>query len=524
MKHLNSIYQIIYFMKKSKEFDYIIVGAGTAGCVIARRILDETNATVLLLEAGNGNPSAEVITDPNKWYMSFGTDIDYQYSYAPQPFLNDRVIPVPRGKLLGGSSSINGLIWARGSQADYDGWAAQGNAGWDYKSVLPLFKRIEDWEGAESDYHGKGGPIHVEKVKNPNAIALALIDAASSSGLPVVDDMSGPNPYGAGPLIRNVKDGERSSAYTGYLLPVLNHPNLTVITGAAVSKLIIENSKCKGVEFIKDGETDAVYVTEEVILTAGSFDTPRILMLSGIGDPDELTALGIKPIQALRGVGKNMQDHPNLAVLAELKPEVSLAGMDLQISTVFTKSSYATDASDLMFIAPPFPLTTPAVAQKYAIPQNCFSIIACLMLSESRGYVKMLSASPVGPLEIQPNMLMDGTDLKAMIEAVRTALSFAEQPAFKDIIKQVVGISSQSTDQEIIDFIRLATASYWHPVGTCRMGSDETSVVDAKLKVHGIEGLRVADGSIMPKITSGNTHTPILMIGEYLAKELVTKK
>jgi choline dehydrogenase len=511
-------------MNNLKHFDYIIVGAGTAGCVIARRMLEQTNATVLLLEAGNGDPFSEIVTDPNKWFMSFGTSIDYQYNYAPQPFLNDRVISVPRGKLLGGSSSINGLIWARGSRADYDGWAAEGNAGWDYDSVLPLFKRIEDWEGAESDYHGKGGPIHVEKVKDPNYIASALIEAASSFGLPVVADMSGPDPYGAGALIRNVKNGVRSSAYTGYLLPVIDHPNLTVITGAVVVKLTIEGSKCRGVEFIKDDETQNVDAASEVVLSAGSFDSPRILMLSGIGDPDEVSAVGIKPVEGLRGVGKNMQDHPNLAVLAELKPGFDLAGLDLQISTVFTKSSYAAEASDLMFIAPPFPLTTAAVAQKYAIPQNCFSIIPCLMQSQSRGYVKMLSAEPLGPLEIQPHMLTEGDDIKAMIEAVRIALSFTEQPAFKALIKQVVGLSPQSGDQEIIDFIKLATASYWHPIGTCRMGTDDVSVVDAKGRVHGIEGLRIADASIMPKITSGNTHAPTLMIGEHLAMDLLTDR
>ena len=184
-------------MQTSKQFDFIIVGAGTAGCVIARRILDETNATVLLLEAGDGDPSSDVVTDPNKWFMTFGTDIDYRYSYAPQPFLNNRVIQAPRGKILGGSSSINGLIWARGNRSDYDGWATQGNDGWDYESVVPLFKRIEDWEGGESDYHGGGGPVHIEKVKAPNYLATALIDAAVSFGLPLMDDMSGPDPFGA---------------------------------------------------------------------------------------------------------------------------------------------------------------------------------------------------------------------------------------------------------------------------------------------------------------------------------------
>jgi choline dehydrogenase len=511
------------FMQISKQFDFIIVGAGTAGCVIARRMLDETNATVLLLEAGDGDPSSDVVTDPNKWFLSFGTNIDYRYSYSPQPFLNNRVIQVPRGKILGGSSSINGLIWARGSRSDYDGWAAQGNCGWDYESVLPLFKRIEDWEGGESDYHGASGPVHIERVKAPNYIATALIDAAASFGLPHMQDMSGPDPFGAGVLVRNVRDGKRSSAYTGYLQPVQHHPNLTLLTGAAVVKLILEGTTCKGVQYIQGGQAYDAYTKSEVILCAGSFDSPRILMLSGIGDPEELAAVGITPAYLLKGVGKNLQEHANCAILPVLKPEFNMKSPDLQISIVFAKSGQAKGASDLMFIAPPFPLTTPEVAGKYAIPQNSFSIISCLMLPESRGYIKMLSSSPFGPLEIQPNMLTRGSDLKSMVAAIRMSLAFSDQPAIKDMTQHVVGLSSQSTDGEIVEYLKLGTASYWHPTGTCKMGSDENSVVDEKLRVHGIERLRVADASIMPQITSGNTHAPTLMIAEKLAADLLSE-
>jgi choline dehydrogenase len=511
----------LFFMPTSKHVDYIIVGAGTAGCVIARRILDQTNATVLLLEAGDGDPSSDVVIDPNKWFMTFGTDIDYRYSYAPQPFLNNRVIQAPRGKILGGSSSINGLIWARGSRSDYDGWAAQGNLGWDYESVLPLFKRIEDWEEGESDYHGAGGPVHIEKVKAPNYLATALIDAAVSFGLPLMEDMSGPDPFGAGVLVRNVKDGKRSSAYTGYLQPVGHHPNLTLLTGAVVIQLILGDTTCKGVQYIQGGQTYEAYADSEVILCAGTFDSPRILMLSGIGEADELAAAGIRSVHLLKGVGKNLQDHANCAIMPVLKPEFDTAGLDLQISMVFAKSRHAGAASNLMFFDPPFPLITAEVAGKYWVPRNAFSIISALMLPETRGYVKMLSSSPAGPLEIQPNMLTQGSDLTTMVEGIRMALAFTDQPAMKDMIQQVVGLSSQSTDVEIVEYLRLGMATYFHPTGTCKMGSDENSVVDERLSVHGIERLRVADASIMPQITSGNTHAPTLMIGEFLAAKLV---
>jgi len=510
-------------MQISKQFDFIIGGAGAAGCVIARRILDETNATVLLLEAGDGDPSSDVVTDPNKWFMTFGTDIDYRYSYAPQPFLNNRVIQAPRGKILGGSSSINGLIWARGNRSDYEGWAAQGNDGWDYESVVPLFKRIEDWEGGESDYHGSGGPVHIEKVKAPNYLATALIDAAVSFGLPLMDDMSGPDPFGAGVLVRNVKEGKRSSAYTGYLQPVKHHPNLTLLTGATVVRLILEGTTCKGVQYIREGKTYEAYADSEVILCAGTFDSPRILMLSGIGEADELVGVGISPALLLKGVGKNLQDHANCAIMPVLKPEFVTAGLDLQISMVFAKSRHAGAASNLMFFDPPFPLITPEVAGRYGVPGNTFSIISALMLPETRGYVKMLSSSPLGPLEIQPNMLMQGSDLMTMIEGIRMALAFTDQPAMKDMIRQVVGLSSQSTDEKIVEYIKLGMATYFHPTGTCKMGSDENSVVDEKLRVHGIERLRVADASIMPQITSGNTHAPTLMIGEKLAADLLSE-
>lgn len=421
-----------------------------------RRILDQTSATVLLLEAGDGDPSSDVVTDPNKWFMTFGTDIDYRYSYAPQTFLNNRVIPAPKGKILGGSSSINGLIWARGSRSDYDGWAAQGNDGWDYESVVPLFKRIEDWEGGESDYHGGGGPVHVEKVKAPNYLGL-----------------------------------------------------------------ILEGTTCKGIQYIQAGKAYDAYADSEVILCAGTFDSPRILMLSGIGEADELAGVGIRSVHLLKGVGKNLQDHANCAIMPVLKPEFDTAGLDLQISMVFARSRHAGAASNLMFFDPPFPLITPEVAGKYGVPRNTFSIISALMLPETRGYVKMLSSSPLGPLEIQPNMLTQGSDLTAMVEGLRMALAFTDQPAMKDMIQQVVGLSSQSTDGEIVEYLKLGMATYFHSMGTCKMGSDENSVVDEKLKVHGIERLRVADASIMPQITSGNTHAPTLMIGEFMAAELV---
>jgi choline dehydrogenase len=246
-----------------------------------------------------------------------------------------------------------------------------------------------------------------------------------------------------------------------------------------------------------------------------------MLMLSGIGEADELAGVGISPAHLLKGVGKNLQEHANCAILPVLKPTFDTAGLDLQISIAFAKSSYAGAASDLMFIDPPFPLITPEMAGKYGVARNTFSIISCLMLPSSRGYVKMLSSSPFGPLDIQLNMLTQGNDLAVMVEGIRMALAFTDEPAIKDMTERVVGLSSQSTDEEIVEYLKLGTASYWHPTGTCKMGVDENSVVDGKLKVHGIERLRVADASIMPQITSGNTHAPTLMIGEFMAAELV---
>ena len=526
MKNTNSELQGSENGKILKAYDYIIIGAGTAGCVVARRLLDGTDATVLLIEAGDGDINQENIINPDNWIYTLGGNDVFHYDNETSSLINGRAIASPRGKILGGSSSINGLVYSRGHRENYDGWARKGNEGWDYDSVLPLFKKIEDWEGGETDFHGAGGPIHIESDKDINPIPDALIQAGISFGMPYMQDLTGPEVEGVGFLVRNIKNGKRCSAYNGYIQPVLKNKNLTVLTGASVQRLVLENTKCIGVEILKGGERYIIHANIETILSAGTYDTPRILMLSGIGPQQELNKLDIKTVINLAGVGQNLHDHPTLhSVMFErnelgdppIAPSMAGAG-------IHWKSEISKLVPDLMFLIPQFPLGSPEVSAMYPPNENTFSIMPGLMQPASRGYLKMLSSKPDGPLEIQPNYLAEPEDLAALVRAVEIAFELAEQPALKKIIKRTVTNINISDKKQVEDFVRNALASYWHPVGTCAMGKGPDAVVDNLLKVHGIENLRIADASVMPDITSGSTNAPTFMIGEFAAQAILNRQ
>jgi len=298
-----------------RRYDYVIVGAGSAGCVVARRLLDATDATVLLLEAGGSDEGVDSISNPPQWVDNIGSPYDWAYRYESSPHVDHRSIPLPLGKVLGGSGSINAMIWARGHRADYDAWAKAGNVGWDFDSVLPLFKKSEDWEGGESAIHGAGGPIRVQRIWDLDPVPAALIDACQSCGMPYLEDMNVPEPEGVGRMALNVRAGTRCSPSSAYLQPVMGKPNLTVLTEAQVVTLALTGTRCAGIEFLLDGELHSVAAAREVILCAGAIHTPRLLLLSGLGPHDELERLGIHTVVDLPGVGRNLQDHPVAAGL-----------------------------------------------------------------------------------------------------------------------------------------------------------------------------------------------------------------
>ena len=508
----------------NKQYDYIIVGAGSAGCVMARRLIDGTNATVLILEAGGSGEGIDSIENPLRWLENIGSPHDYLYQYQPTELLDNRVIYAPRGKVLGGSGSINAMVWARGNKDDYNGWDALGNKGWDYQSVLPLFKKIEDWQDGETDFHGAGGPIHIENPKHFHFVDAAIIEAAKSYGMPYRKDINGPAPEGVGPMSMNIKDKKRCSPFKGYLEPVLENKNLTVITQAKVLHLNIVGSKCTGLKYVHNGITVNVDAAKEVILCAGAIESPRILMLSGIGNTAELLKLSIETKINLPGVGKNLQDHPLLSMVYETKEPLGDLTYNLGGINLFWKSDPSLYKADLMFVPIQMGIATNEIATKYPIPANAFSVFVTLIDVKSRGEIKMTSADPDAPLNIQPNFLQAPEDFKAMEKAVELCMALAAQPALKNIISRWIAPDKLFSREEIKSFIRNACSTYFHPVGTCAMGNGEDAVVNNELKVHGVEGLRVVDASIMPQITTANTNAPTLMIGEFTAALILGKK
>ncbi|WP_114936655.1 GMC family oxidoreductase [Mucilaginibacter endophyticus] len=503
------------------KYDFIIVGAGSAGCVIARRLADTAGVSVLLLEAGGSDAGIESIAEPMQWVHNIGAPHDYFYAYEPTAFINNRVIPVPRGKVLGGSGSINAITWTRGNQADYDGWAAAGNTGWDYNSVLPFFKKIEDWEGGATDFHGANGPIAIENAKNLHFVPAALIEAGRTYGMPVLEDTNGPAPEGVGKMVLNVRDGKRSSP-TEYLKPVMDHDNLTILTHAKVLKLNFHDTHCLGLNFELNGEMHTVFADKEVILSAGAIDTPRILMLSGIGDSEELKKLGIKSVINLPGVGKNLQDHPLVAGLCfEANIPLGIRNNNLAGSTALWKSKPELQVPDLMYLPLQVPYLTHEIAQQYDVPENVFCLVPGLVRPKSKGYLKMKTARHDGPLEIQPNFIFEPEDLQALVAGVEIGMELISQPAFKNITSRWIAPKNVIGKKAIEGFIRDALTSYFHPVGTCKMGVGSDAVVDSQLKVHGITGLRIADASVMPTITSANTNAATMMIGEVVSQAII---
>src|SRR6516162_1893035 len=421
----------------ARSYDYVIVGAGSAGGVVARRLLDGTDATVLLLEAGGPGEHVASLSNPPQWVDNLGSRYDWAYHYEPSPHVAGRSIPLALGKVLGGSGSINAMVWTRGHRADYDGWAEAGNACWDFESVLPLFKKSEDWEDGASEFRGAGGPIHVERARNLHPVAAAFIDAGRSYGMPYLDDLIVPEPEGVGPMNLNIKGGRRCSPADAYLRPVMGHRNLTVLTEALAVKLTLTGTRCTGVEFLRDGELCSVGASREVILCAGAIHTPRLLLLSGIGPQADLKPLGINTIIDLPGVGRNLQDHLWIRGLCfEAKHPLPFPNYNLGGSAGFWKSHPALDRPDLMLLPVQVPLVSDEIAARYPIPPNAFAIFPCLVRPRSRGYLRLRAAGPDGPLEIQPNFLAEQADVDALASCVELGLDLASQPGYRDLLER----------------------------------------------------------------------------------------
>ena len=526
-----------------REFDYIIVGAGSAGCVLANRLTEDGKSTVLLLEAG-GKDSSLMIHIPVGYAQTLkDPKVNWLYETEPDPGTHDRVHTWPRGKVLGGSSSINGLLYIRGQRQDYDGWAQLGLRGWSYENLHPYFLRSEHQERDGMDGHAKGGPLNVSDVTETHPVSDAAIEAGKAMGLPH-RDVNGEDQEGVAYYQLTVKNGRRCSAAVAYLNPAKKRANLHIETRALAARILFEGKRATGVEYTQNGQTLTATARGEVILAGGAINSPQLLELSGIGNPEHLKALGIDVVSALPGVGENLQDHFVIGNRYRLKPGTpSINQQSRGLSMVGEVFKYLTQRKGLLtlsaahvaaFIKTRPELATPDV-QYHILPatmdlqkmtetgdmelekQPGITIAPCQLRPESRGSVHIKTARHDAHPAIRPNYLSDPLDQQTAVAGLRWARDLAAQPALAQYIEQELepGTALQS-DEELLDFARETGGTIYHPVGTCKMGTDgdTMAVLDDQLRVRGVDGLRVVDASIMPRLVSGNTNAPTIAIAE----------
>lgn len=497
-------------------YDYIVVGAGSAGCVVAARLSAHPEINVLLLEAGGSDDHRDV-HNPTKWPKLLQGDLDWGYRTTPLRHCHHRVDHVPRGKMLGGCHSHNASAWVRGHRTDFDRWAEQGCPGWSWEEVLPLYRQIEDWHGPVSALRGVGGPLHVAPPVDPNPIAAAFVASGAAVDLPIIEDNNGLQMEGTSFFNMTIKDGKRNSVARAYLRPAMSRTNLTVLTGAETERLVLEGTRCVGVEYQQNGRSQSVRADREVILSAGVVGSPRALMLSGIGRAEDLKRLGIDTVTDLAGVGRNLQDHPLVGgINYECQGRLPLPRNNGAESTMWWHSKAGLDSPDIQAVILEFPFATPELASR--LPgKNCYAIAPSVVRVASRGSITLASANPRDAPLIDPNFMACDADIAAMLFAIELCRAMGASDAFAGFRKREV-MPGKLSRQEMIEFIRQGATTYFHPTGTCKMGIDAEAVVDPELRVHGIENLRIADASIMPSVTTGNTNAPSVMIGEKAAE------
>ncbi|MFT5709696.1 MAG: choline dehydrogenase [Halioglobus sp.] len=526
------------------SYDYIIVGAGSAGCVLAHRLSESGQHSVLLIEAGGKDRSVLVKLPMLMGKLMHSGIYNWDYNTEPEPHLNNRSIYWPRGKVLGGCSSINGMISVRGNREDYDRWSQMGLPGWSYEDLLPYFKRCEDHVDRNGHYHGSGGPLSVCRAKGKNELFDVFIKAGTQAGYPFNDDFNGETQEGFGRYDFTIRNGKRCSTSRAYLDPVKRRPNLTIKTNAHAHKVIVVDGRATGVEFSVNGKTQVVHARREVLLSAGTINSPQLLMLSGIGDSQELVKHGIESTVDLPGVGQNLHDHVDVCLVYECSQPVSLyrdfrldkivpaviigALFGKGIVTTFPYEAGSFMKSNADFPAPDIQTHFMPALEKTANlhwpspfkrnddeEKHGFTIRVGPVNPVSRGHISLQSSNPKDSPKMLCNYLAEEFDRKTTLAAVKMVRNVIEQPAFDAYRgKELEPGSAIQNDDDLKKWARDAAGTTLHPVGTCKMGTDSLSVVDAELKVYGVKGLRVVDASIMPIICSGNTNIPTVMISE----------
>ena len=525
-------------------YDYIIIGAGSAGCVLANRLSEDPTLRVLLLEAGprDWHPFIHMPAGLAKLVGQKG--INWNYDTAPEPQLNQRRLWWPRGKVLGGSSSINAMCYIRGVPRDYDEWAAGGAQGWDWNSALPYFKRAECNSRGGDALHGDSGPLHVSDLRYTNPLSAAFIEAGQQAGFPHNHDFNGAEQAGVGLYQVTQKDGARCSSAVAYLQPARSRPNLEVVTGALVRRILLANGRAIGVAYAKDGVETQAQADREVLLSGGAINSPQLLMLSGIGPADHLAAHGISVSVNAPHVGQNLQDHLDICTLQHSTQRITYdRASELKTAfDYFLRGHRGPGSSNIAeaggFLRSPLAPDERADIQLHFVPAmlddhgrnrlqgDGYTLHACFLRPRSRGRITLNSADPRMDARIEANYLSDaeGFDLKMMLECAKLSRELFAQKAFDPYRGAPIHPARNDlSDSEMIDFIRAKAESVYHPIGTCRMGNDEDSVVDTQLRVRGVDGLRVIDASVMPSLIGGNTNAPTIMIAER-ASDLIRGK
>lgn len=494
-----------------EEFDHIVIGAGSAGCPAARRLAD-AGRRVALIEAG-GSGDDPRITTPHRMFELWDSEFDWGYRTVPQTHAADVEVVSPRGRVLGGSSALYGMIHVRGAAADFDAWAYAGAPGWSYRDVLPYFRRSEDFEDGPDAYHGAGGPMPVTRTHEPAPLTPRFIEACEQAGIPRNDDCNGASILGAGQSVVNIRDGRRITSYEAYISPIEDDPRLTVVAHALVTRILVEDGRAVGVELEQDGVRRLLRSRGDIVLSAGALGSPHLLMLSGIGGAAELAAHGIDVVADLPGVGKNLHDHFLVPLVYEASEPVVASTANVMEAHFFAASDPGLPAPDLQ----PIMLARSMPVRGREMPEQAFTFLAGVVRPYSRGTVSLLSADPHVLPAVDPDYLGDEQDMRAMEAAIALCREVVRQSALDGARGAELAPGAEVHGDELRQYIREQILTYHHHAGTCRMGLDALAVVDPRLRVRGVAGLRVADCSIMPTVTSGNTHAPAVMIGERVA-------